>query len=461
MNKGYFRFWCQKVLPLVYDDSLSYYELLCKIINYINNLIDDITSISKEITEIYNELNTLKTYLENLDLSEYVNDKLDKMAEEGYLDGLIQAVTSPLSYNAYNDILLKNPVTIMCVGDSITYGYDPTPENVGKQVEYTYPKVMQNTFNAFGYNNVNVVNEGVTSETSTMLLNKLDALIEKNNPKIIIWSYGATEFRTSNIDCLFDITIKNLITTYNICKKKGILLLVWSPLPLNYGNYVISQLTRPLYAMIYKNVCNQLGIPFVDMFHEFLNLWNTNAMNPTAYLIDGAHMTSYVWIANILLKNFFPIVMDYIQHTTQRPLLRGAMGTLIENYTAIKVSVNGRERQISQLNPNTNYLYFFYSDVPFKIYWLTVLATDGGTATFQIQNPIETVTVNVDTYHESSEYKYGIVRDNHVYGAGRNIIRLMSVTQGNNPTNVFNAKIVGPIIVQTDDIYGFDINGDS
>lgn len=23
-----FRFWCQKVLPLVYDESLSYYELL-------------------------------------------------------------------------------------------------------------------------------------------------------------------------------------------------------------------------------------------------------------------------------------------------------------------------------------------------------------------------------------------------------------------------------------------------
>ena len=32
-----FKFWCQKVLPLVYDDSLSYYELLCKVVDYINN----------------------------------------------------------------------------------------------------------------------------------------------------------------------------------------------------------------------------------------------------------------------------------------------------------------------------------------------------------------------------------------------------------------------------------------
>ena len=29
-NLSPFRLWCQKVLPLVYDDSLSYYELLFK-----------------------------------------------------------------------------------------------------------------------------------------------------------------------------------------------------------------------------------------------------------------------------------------------------------------------------------------------------------------------------------------------------------------------------------------------
>ena len=27
---GYINFWCQKVIPLVFDDSLSYYEAICK-----------------------------------------------------------------------------------------------------------------------------------------------------------------------------------------------------------------------------------------------------------------------------------------------------------------------------------------------------------------------------------------------------------------------------------------------
>ena len=36
-----FGYWCQKVLPLVYDDSLSYYEILCKIVEYVNKMIEE------------------------------------------------------------------------------------------------------------------------------------------------------------------------------------------------------------------------------------------------------------------------------------------------------------------------------------------------------------------------------------------------------------------------------------
>ena len=64
-----FRFWCQKVLPLVYDDSLSYYELLNKVVNYLNNTREDlkyfITNWSTpEVVTDYNDfVNTDKIYL--------------------------------------------------------------------------------------------------------------------------------------------------------------------------------------------------------------------------------------------------------------------------------------------------------------------------------------------------------------------------------------------------------------
>ncbi len=50
-NEGRFRFWCQKVLPLIYDDSLSYYELLAKVVVYLNNVIEDIGKIPDYVAQ--------------------------------------------------------------------------------------------------------------------------------------------------------------------------------------------------------------------------------------------------------------------------------------------------------------------------------------------------------------------------------------------------------------------------
>ena len=50
-----FRFWCQKVLPLVYDDSLSYYEVLCKVVKYLNSVIELIKNVPDYVDEVINE----------------------------------------------------------------------------------------------------------------------------------------------------------------------------------------------------------------------------------------------------------------------------------------------------------------------------------------------------------------------------------------------------------------------
>ena len=45
----HFRFWCQKVLPLVYNNSLSYYEVLCKVSAKLNELINNVNDIPEYI----------------------------------------------------------------------------------------------------------------------------------------------------------------------------------------------------------------------------------------------------------------------------------------------------------------------------------------------------------------------------------------------------------------------------
>ena len=106
-----FRFWCQKVLPLVYDDSLSYYELLCKVVDYlnrtmedVNTAVDDITNLNSAFGQLENHVNASETallqaytdlqnyvnnYFDSLDFQQAVSDKLDEMASDGTLDALL------------------------------------------------------------------------------------------------------------------------------------------------------------------------------------------------------------------------------------------------------------------------------------------------------------------------------------------------------------------------------------
>ena len=64
-----FKFWCFKVLPLVYDDSLSYYEILCKIVDYINKLIDQDKVFGSEIDKLKKDLSVVQKWIDNFDTS--------------------------------------------------------------------------------------------------------------------------------------------------------------------------------------------------------------------------------------------------------------------------------------------------------------------------------------------------------------------------------------------------------
>lgn len=92
-DKDFFRFWCYKVLPLVYDDSLSYYEILCKVVDYINNLIetdkvqnDDIEKLKKEVQEIQNWIDNFDTsYAESI-IAQYLATMIFvTISDEGYI----------------------------------------------------------------------------------------------------------------------------------------------------------------------------------------------------------------------------------------------------------------------------------------------------------------------------------------------------------------------------------------
>lgn len=100
-----FRYWCQKVLPLVYDESLSYYELLCKVVDYLNKTMEDVETLHDDVdalADAYESLqNYVNNYFDNLNVQEEINAKLDAMASDGSLTALI----NPLIPDAVSDWL--------------------------------------------------------------------------------------------------------------------------------------------------------------------------------------------------------------------------------------------------------------------------------------------------------------------------------------------------------------------
>lgn len=102
-----FQFWCQKVLPLVYDDSLSYYELLCKVVNYLNKTMEDVSNMDTDMSNVYTAYSELESYVNeyfnNLDVQEEINNKLDSMASSGLLFTLFGKFFINI-YDTFNDV---------------------------------------------------------------------------------------------------------------------------------------------------------------------------------------------------------------------------------------------------------------------------------------------------------------------------------------------------------------------
>ena len=94
-------------VPMVFDNSLSYYEALSAlwkwlqddVVNVINNnaaVTNDYIALTNEYIEKFNELKDyVDNYFENLDVQEEINNKLDAMVEDGTLQELINNYLQP------------------------------------------------------------------------------------------------------------------------------------------------------------------------------------------------------------------------------------------------------------------------------------------------------------------------------------------------------------------------------
>lgn len=85
-RQRYLRYYCQMVLPAVYDDSLSYYELLNKVVKYLNDTIHALNENADIIEQKFAELDELKKELDEL------QEEMDKWKNGDYISQYIEAL---------------------------------------------------------------------------------------------------------------------------------------------------------------------------------------------------------------------------------------------------------------------------------------------------------------------------------------------------------------------------------
>lgn len=91
MASNIFKFYCQKVLPLVYDESLSYYEMLCKLTDYMNTMFETQENYEAALAQLnIQQQNLSNQFIElrqsiSADLAE-MNETLEKIKNGDYID---------------------------------------------------------------------------------------------------------------------------------------------------------------------------------------------------------------------------------------------------------------------------------------------------------------------------------------------------------------------------------------
>ena len=203
---GPFRGWVLQNFPFIEDDfdALTYYQLLCKVIAYVNKIGYNQELLEDANDELIDAFNTLENYVdnyfENLDVQEEINNKLDEMAESGQLTDIIAQylqLAGILAYNTLDD--LENAENL--VAGSFTRIYGKVTYNDGYGAFYKI-RALINTDVIDGDNLVALVNyptlvaekmpdatiDSILTDLSN-LTTKVDTMLDDNRTSVPLRYY--------------------------------------------------------------------------------------------------------------------------------------------------------------------------------------------------------------------------------------------------------------------------------
>lgn len=267
---GSFRFWCQKTLPLVYDDSLSYYELLCKLAKFMQDAVEDISTLDKAYLELQDYVNH---YFDNLDVQEAIDAKLDEMAEDGTLGNLISqyitrnndVVIITASYGNPNDCGTANTFTVQCKnrleqnsGIKCYYGYRSAASFSGHfPLDQQYERITY--MPAIDMALTNIANEGGDPSTVGQVI-----IVGGGND---VWEYP----NTTKIETGMATVCARIKQEF----PNAIIRFAWASWRINGLSSIYTKYNETI--TLFKELCGRHGIGYCHnsefIFHQYYSDW--------------------------------------------------------------------------------------------------------------------------------------------------------------------------------------------
>ena len=231
----YLRFWCQKVLPAVYDQSLSYYEVLCKLAAFLNKMVEELEKMQDNIDALH------RAYK---DLQDWVNAEIARF--EAHMEQHFDDLTQEL-WNRFEEYKNNTNTTLQQwfnnyatnTTNNLNKKFNDFVTNANTRIEQmfnTYTSSTNNEFNTWKTDFTNQYNQwkdevngqisSINSNISS-LTNRVSALenMVKKYPNFNYKSFtmtGTKYYKKVMVDMVsFPSAGDNAIICYGVCRVFG------------------------------------------------------------------------------------------------------------------------------------------------------------------------------------------------------------------------------------------------
>ena len=197
----------------------------------------------------------------------------------------------PQTTSTTNPAEQQAPLTILALGDSLT-------EGLGVDNNANYPAQLQTRLQELGYKDIKVINSGLSGETSTGLVNRLDWVLQ-TKPDVTILTIGANDAIRGIDVATVEANIRTAVK--RLQDNDSVVILGGMQIYDNLGSDYVKS-----FAAIYPRVAKDMNVTLIPFFLDGVG------GDPKLNQADAIHPTKegYTLIVN---NNILPILQPELK----------------------------------------------------------------------------------------------------------------------------------------------------